>query len=420
MATLRERITAPAHLELPGPVGGLTFRPGSTDDLDAVHALAVAAAAVDDPHARPSTDDIARTFSTEGLDVARDTLVGVDADGHVQAFGIVIDVPSRVTAARAVLEGAVHPGLRGRGIGRRVLAWQTGRARQRLAALDVDLPATMEVGAARGAGALRLAARAGFVPTRNWLDMERVFADDDHTEAIAAVPPLPDGLVLRPATADDIEPLRLAKNDAFRDHWGSQPMVASDWRGFLTATKSRLDLSRVVVDADGAVVAVVEVDPDGFAARGRSYGYVHWLGVVRAARGRGLAPVVLDAVLRAVRADGLDAAVLHVDAENPSGAGRIYERLGFVGGSGALRAPRHRRRASGSPGRGPHVGRSVPLSGTAVDACRGSTVIGRHVPGGARPDEPRTSELKEARGTWPPCPRSSSSTAPCRSSTSTR
>jgi mycothiol synthase len=330
MATLRERITAPAHLEPPAAIGGLTFRPATLDDLGAVHGLAVAAAAVDDPRARPSTADFERTLSTEGLDVARDTVVGVDADGHVQAYGIVIDVPSRVTAARVVLDGTVHPDRRGQGVGRRVLAWQVGRARQRLAGLDVDLPATIEVGAPHGTGALRLAGRYGFEPTRNWVEMEAVFGEHDRSD----VPALPDGFVVRAATDDDIEPLRIAKNDAFRDHWGSQPMVESDWRGFLTASKSRLDLGRIVLDPDGAVVAfaIVEVDPDGFAARGRSSGYVHWVGVVRAARGAGLAPIVLDAALRAIQDDGLSAAVLHVDAENPSGAGRIYERLGFVAG----------------------------------------------------------------------------------------
>ncbi|OIH99430.1 hypothetical protein BIU97_05350 [Curtobacterium sp. MCBA15_009] len=331
MATLRERITAPAHLELPSPVGGLTFRPATLDDLPAMHAVAVAAAAVDDPHARPSTADLHRSLSTEGLDVARDTVVGADADGHVQAYGIVVDVPSRVTAARVVLDGAVHPDHRDRGVGRRLLAWQSGRARQRLATLDVDLPAALDVGGRRGSSVLRLAARAGFEPIRDWVDMQVVF--DERSDEVA-VPSVPDGLVVRRTTADDIEPMRLAKNDAFRDHWGSQPMVAADWHGFLTAPKSRPDLSRVVVDGDGSVLAfaVVESDPESFAARGHSFGYVHWVGVVRAARGTGLAPIVLDAALQAIRADGLAAAVLHVDAENPSGAGRIYERLGFVAG----------------------------------------------------------------------------------------
>ncbi|SDQ09666.1 mycothiol synthase [Curtobacterium sp. UNCCL20] len=331
MATLRERITAPAHLELPTAVGGLTFRAASRDDLDAVHGVAVASAAVDDPHGRPSTADFERTLSTEGLDVARDTVVGLDAEGHVQAYGIVIDVPSRVTAARVVLDGAVHPDLRGQGIGRRIMAWQVGRARQRLATLDLDVPATIEVGAPEGSPTLRLAAHFGMAPTRNWIDMQVVFGDE---RGDPALPPLPDGFSVRPATSGDIEPLRTAKNDAFRDHWGSQPMVESDWRGFLTATKSRLDLSRVVLGPDGdiAAFAIVEVDTDGFAARGRSYAYVHWVGVVRAARGLGLAPIVTDAALQAIRGEGLSAAVLHVDAENPSGAGRIYERLGFVAG----------------------------------------------------------------------------------------
>ncbi|PCN48505.1 hypothetical protein Csp2054_07325 [Curtobacterium sp. 'Ferrero'] len=330
MATLRERTTAPAHLELPVATGGVTFRPASRADIDAVHAVAVAAAAVDAPQSRPSTADIDRAFSTEGLDIAQDTVVGVDADGHVQAYGIVIDIPSRVTAAQVVLAGAVHPDHRGRGIGRRVFAWQLGRARQRLAALDVDLPATIETEGPEGAEALRLAARFGLEPIRHWLEMELVFDD----RADVPVPSVPDGFRLRPATVDDIEPLRTAKNDAFRDHWGSQPMVESDWRGFLTAPKARLDLSRVVLDDAGAIVAfaIVEVDPSAFAARGHSYGYVHWVGVVRAARGRGLAPVVLDAALQALREDGVAAAVLDVDSENPSGAGRIYEQLGFVAG----------------------------------------------------------------------------------------
>ena len=302
------------------------------DDVGEMHAVAVAAAAVDDPHARPSTADLERSLSTEGLDVARDTVVGVDAGGHVQAYGIVIDVPSRVTAARAVLDGAVHPDLRGQGIGRRVLAWQVGRARQRLATLDVDLPATLDVGGRRGprrSGWRHTSASRRCAPGSTCRSCSTTGGGTPRRS-----PRCPDGLVLRPVRVDDIEPLRTAKNDAFRDHWGSQPMVASDWRGFLTSDKSRLDLSRVVVGADGTVLAftIVEVEPDGFAARGRSYGYVHWVGVVRAARGTGLAPIVLDATLQAIRADGLSAAVLHVDAENPSGAGRIYERLGFVAG----------------------------------------------------------------------------------------
>lgn len=337
MATLRERVTAPAHLELPTPVGDLTFRPATMADLPAVHDIAVESAAVDEPHAHPSTEDFAHRLSTEGLDPARDTAVGVDADGRVHAYAVVIAVPSRDTAARVLVAGSVRPGHRGRGIGRRLLAWQTARARQHLAAVDEDLPGAIDLTAPQGSSALALGARAGLRPVRYWVDMQVVFDDAQERQPL---PALPDGLVLRAATADDVEGMRQAKNDAFRDHWGSQPMLAADWHGYLTAEKSRLDLSRVVVDEQGAVLAftVVESDPGAFAARGRSFAYLHWVGVVRRARGRGLAPLVLAATLDAVRDAGLSAAVLDVDSENPSGAVGLYERLGFVAGTVSVTA----------------------------------------------------------------------------------
>ena len=338
MATLRERVTAPAHLDLPTPVGGLTFRPATLADLPEVHGVALESAAVDEPHAYPSTEDFAHRLSTAGLDPARDTVVGIDAEGHVHAYAIVIPVPTRDTAARVLLGGSVRPVLRGQGIGRRVLAWQTARARQHLAGVDLDLPGAVDLTAPQGSSTLALAARAGLHPVRTWVDMQVVLDEDGDAPGRPPLPTLPDGLALRAATVDDIEPMRAAKNDAFRDHWGSQPMVEPDWRGYLTAAKSRLDLSRVVVDEQGDVLAftVVESDPGAFTARGRSFAYVHWVGVVRRARGRGLAPLVIRATLDAVRGAGLSAASLEVDAENPSGAVALYERLGFVAGTASV------------------------------------------------------------------------------------
>ncbi len=256
MATLRERVTAPAHLDFPEPVGGLTFRPATMADLPAVHGIALESAAVDEPHAHPSTEDFVHRLSTEGLDPERDTVVGIDADGHVHAYAIVIPVPTRDTAARILLGGSVRPAYRGQGIGRRVLAWQTARARQHLAGLDLDLPGAVDLTAPQGSSALALAARAGLHPVRTWVDMQVVLDGDERAAERDSLPALPDGLVLRAATEDDIEPMRAAKNDAFRDHWGSQPMVEADWRGYLTAEKSRLDLSRVVVDEQGDVAGV--------------------------------------------------------------------------------------------------------------------------------------------------------------------
>jgi mycothiol synthase len=295
-------------------------------DVPAVHELVLAGLAVDAPDWRPAQEDLEVEFSTETVDLATDSLVGLDADGHVLASALVITIPSRRTMVRVYLEGAVHPSVRGRGIGRRLLAWQLDRARQILVAAPEDLPGQIELGARPDTAPARLAARFGLDPVRYWIEMERPLGDP----VLVGEPPA--GYVLRALEADDIEALRVAKNDSFRDHWGSQPMLPDEWGKLLAPPRSRHDLSRIVLDPDGRIVAftIVDVDPDSFAARGGSYGYIHWVGTIRDARGLGLSSIALGAVLRALQDDGLAAAVLDVDAENPSGALGLYERLGFV------------------------------------------------------------------------------------------
>ncbi|KQO63650.1 GNAT family N-acetyltransferase [Curtobacterium sp. Leaf261] len=332
MSSLADRVVAPAHLETPAPLDGVTFRPGALSDVPAMHRVLLAACAVDSPDERPAQDDIEYELSTTGLVPATDSLVALDADGHVIGYVIVMLHPAHESLVRVWLPGEVDPAHRGRGIGRRLLAWQLGRARQLLAGLRVDLPAQLELTDRQGSPALALAARFGMEPTRYWFDLTRDLTDP------VDVAPAPDGYTLRQYVSDDLEGMRLAKNDSFRDHWGSQPTPAEDWARARSAPAFRGDLSRVVTDAQGTIVAFafVDVDPESFEARGGSFGYVDYVGVVRAHRGRGLARVVLSSVLAAIRADGLAAAVLDVDAENPTGALGLYERLGFTRGTVAV------------------------------------------------------------------------------------
>lgn len=58
-------------------------------------------------------------------------------------------------------------------------------------------------------------------------------------------------------------------------------------------------------------------------------GYVASLGVVREARGQGVARALLTARFADDSARGRIATVLHVDAENPTGATRLYESVGM-------------------------------------------------------------------------------------------
>lgn len=328
MTTRAERGEGPPPPTIPASVGEVQFRPASRADLAPIHRVVLAEYAVDAPESRPSQDDVDNVFWTSGLDPATDALVAYDASGQVIAYGLVMLHPVQESLARVWLVGAVDPEYRSRGIGRRILAWQLDRSRQKLAGIDADVPAHVELNGRRGSSKLALAARFGMEPTRFWFELERDLADP------VLVPPVPEGYVVREYAAADLEPTRLAKNDSFRDHWGSQPSTADDWARARDAAAFRPDLSRVVVDAAGEVVAftLVDVDPESFEARGRRFGYIDYVGVVRAHRGRRLAPAVLGSALAAIRSAGMAAAVLDVDADSPTGALGLYERLGFTRG----------------------------------------------------------------------------------------
>ena len=51
--------------------------------------------------------------------------------------------------------------------------------------------------------------------------------------------------------------------------------------------------------------------------------------MLRPHRGTGVARALLSAVLTALYRDGIEVAALDVDMENPSGAHRFYERMGY-------------------------------------------------------------------------------------------
>ncbi|HUW12079.1 MAG TPA: GNAT family N-acetyltransferase, partial [Anaerolineae bacterium] len=71
------------------------------------------------------------------------------------------------------------------------------------------------------------------------------------------------------------------------------------------------------------------IDPNWIALTGRQEGYVDTLAVIREQRQRGLGTALLVHSLHALRQAGMEAAHLHADAANLTGAMRLYERVGF-------------------------------------------------------------------------------------------
>ncbi|CAM3727713.1 GNAT family N-acetyltransferase [Isoptericola cucumis] len=356
LAPIAERAAPPATLPAV-TAGGLAWRPAERSDAPALLALKNAVAEADREPYRETLAEVTELFDAPWRRLATDSLLGFDAAGDLRAYGYVDSMPGDTRIVRAFLFGAVHPQLRGRGIGRELFAWQVARARQVLAASGKEVPGRLAVFVEddKPAAALRLYERAGFTPRRYYAELERDLRDGA---------PLPDvtldgGLRLVPIADEHDEPARLAHNDAFRDHWGSQPMTREQWRTGRSTFAP--EWSFVVVDPDPDVAALL-ADPatdadsaaalrrgepfvvgyhvaarytEDFAVRGYPFGYTEILGVRRAYRGRRIAVALLAAAMRAFAADGMHRAGLDVDTQNPSGAHGLYASLGYVKSHGS-------------------------------------------------------------------------------------
>ncbi|SDQ44296.1 GNAT family N-acetyltransferase [Microbacterium sp. cf332] len=327
---LSERVGATSDPVIPSHPEVDRWRTATADDIDAIHGVFVAADQVDHPTWTTPREDVAETFELSHVDHARDTLIAFDATGAAVAVGSVTLHPARDEHLHVYLTGAVRPDRRGRGIGASLFGWQHARAEQQLVEAATSdavaaLPAEIQVYASEKDAALERIAEAHGYRTERWFStMHR-----DLSQPIADVS-APEGIELVPYSPDRAEDARLARNDAFRDHWGSLPSQPERWQQFVGGAFLRPDLCTLALD-DGRIVAfcLASVNEGDFAVLGPN-AYIDLVGVVRSHRRRGLAPAVISRSLAAMRDAGLGTAVLDVDTESPTGANALYGGLGFT------------------------------------------------------------------------------------------
>lgn len=315
-------------LTLPESTDEVTWRSASVADAPAIHACDLRIAAADHPRYTTPLEEIEEDFGHSYVDAASDSLVAVDTSGRVLAWGVTILSPGQDTLVRSILFGGVDPEFRGRGLGRQLLRWQQERGLQQLASSDKSLPGWLVLSADDTAEtAKRLAERNGFSAARYFLELRR-----DLASTIPTVE-LDEGLRIEEFSAERSEATRLSRNDAFRDHWGSQPTTDEQWASFVGSSVFRPDLSFLAIDAEQDAVAgfvLCSVNEEDWPGQGFSSAYIDLVGVARDWRRRGIAPALLAHTLEAIAAAGLDAAVLDVDSDSPTGALGLYEGLGFV------------------------------------------------------------------------------------------
>jgi ribosomal protein S18 acetylase RimI-like enzyme len=139
-------------------------------------------------------------------------------------------------------------------------------------------------------------------------------------------PVWPDGIRLRTFRDGDARAFYEAGNEAFADTWEPIDPSFEEWSHWVLDTPSfDPDLWFLVEDgAEAAGFAICKVHPGD-----AQLGWIPILGVRKRWRGHGVGRGLLLTAFGAFRARGLSRAGLGVDAENPTGATRLYESVGM-------------------------------------------------------------------------------------------
>ncbi len=322
---LSARVSAPAILPIPESDSELTWRSVRLEDVKGIMDCQWESDRVEHPEYLLPEEDMEDELKHSYFNLESDSLIALDSNGSVVGYGLAIQDPGQQTLVRVILEGTVRPSQRGRGIGRQILAWQEARALQMFAASSKELPGWMVIFAEdRAPETQRLALHSGFELSRHFLSMNR--------DLSRPIPQLAsDWFEVVPFDESLSQRVFDARNDAFQDHWGSQPLTLERWNEVVVRSTFRGDLSRIALTPEGEIAGFVlsEVNPDDFVTQGFSSAYILLVGVPRAFRRRGVARVLLASALQAYSEAGLEKAVLDVDSASPTGADGLYGALGF-------------------------------------------------------------------------------------------
>jgi len=311
----------------------LTMRPYAGDaDLEAIANLINTCEAVDQLDEGTSVSELQQQFDEPSLDKARDIRLWENADGQLAGMGR-LWIPPVGKVIDGFLWFRVLPTARGGDLDRQIVAWAEGRMR------EVSQERGVQVKLRSGSRAyqsdspsktlrdrIALLESCGFIADRYFFTMERSLS--------LPIPEsqLPDGFTIRQVRSNkDAEAWVELFNQSFIDHWNHHDLTVESYEHWLTDPDYKPELDLVAIAADGTFAAFCHCDisPEDNKRSGRNEGWISTLGTRRGFRRKGLGRAMLLAGMQRLKVAGVDTARLGVDTENPSGAGQLYESVGF-------------------------------------------------------------------------------------------
>ncbi len=247
-----------------------------------------------------------------GFDLATDAWVVGDSGGTIVAYG------QAMREEPAVVEswGVVHPEHRRRGIESSLLNLIEERASRLLAGLPSGR-FRHAINAGDHPAAAMLRAR-GLRPVRHFWHMQIDLVGPYQPG------PAPEGVEITAIEPpDDLPAVHAVLDEAFADHWGHHPEPFERWAEEQTTSPSYDPTLWLLATEGGQPVGALTASILG------DRGWVNEVGVLAPGRGRGIGAALLRRSFATFADRGVRRVILNVDAENPTGATALYERVGM-------------------------------------------------------------------------------------------
>jgi mycothiol synthase len=296
---------------------GFVIRGARMEDVQAVAQLILEVCMADgDPTVAMTPEELAREWKSPDYELEKNTWVVETADGCIVGYE---EFNNDYAHASLRGDGYVHPEYKGHGIGTTMLRMLEARARGEMQLAEPDLRVFIRNGMMIGDIASRQLHEAeGYRPIRFSWRMEIKLEEPPRA------PIWPTEIELRPFVLEEHNhALFEADEEAFSDHFGHTPSTFDHWQHHMSGRED-FDPSLWFLAWDGDEIAGYSL------CRYRmDKGWVGTLGVRRPWRKRGLGEALLLHSFGEFYRRGMRTIGLFVDAQNPTGATRLYKKAGM-------------------------------------------------------------------------------------------
>jgi len=295
----------------------LTLRSTHWSDAESVAQLIYdACVAEGDAIVSVSADELKHEWQKSDFNMEKDAFVVQMSEGRIVGYA---EVTNSYGYAVLNMNGNAHPDFKGRGIGTTLLRAIEKRAREIMTLAEPDVRVVIKTTINNNdAAGITLHQNEDYQPFRYHWRMQ-IDLNSSPAEQV-----LPEGLELRPFIKGEHDvAVWQAQNEAFRDHPGSHDSTLEEWR------QNRFDDPEF--DSSLWKIAWAGAEVAGFSLNRHrmGIGWIRTLGVRRPWRKRGLGEALLLHSFGEYYRRGTRTIGLGVNAQNPTGATRLYKKVGM-------------------------------------------------------------------------------------------